>query len=133
MKIVELNLEAKTYRGPWEFPDNTTLTDRITTLEDAITRGFVPEPPSKNVPLEVPAWALMAVVDARGKKAALEAAVNALPDETGNKLRWLFARGEMFPRDGATVNSLGAAIGLTPAQTDDLFIEAQTMADSVQP
>jgi hypothetical protein len=131
MKIVELNLAAKTYRGPWEFPDDSILIDVTDTLENAIARGFIPEPPAKNVPEEVPAWALMAVVDARGKKAALEAAVNALPNGTGVKFRWLFARGDMFPRNGATVNLLGAAIGLTPAQIDDLFIEAQTMAESV--
>ena len=131
MKIVELNLAAKTYRGPWEFPDDSILIDVTDTLENAIARGFVPEPPTKNVPAEVPAWALMAVVDARGKKAALEAAVAALPNGIGTKFRWLFVRGDTFPRDGTTVDSLGAAIGLTHDQVDDLFIEAQKLADSI--
>ncbi|NCX06368.1 MAG: RidA family protein [Actinobacteria bacterium] len=64
-------------------------------------------------------------------QAALEAAVAALPNGIGTKFRWLFVRGDTFPRYGTTVDSLGAAIGLTRDQVDDLFIEAQKLADSI--
>ncbi|NBW20266.1 MAG: hypothetical protein EBR82_71085 [Caulobacteraceae bacterium] len=84
-----------------------------------------PKPkPESNVPVEVEAWKLQAVLDRRGKLSAVNAAVDGYKGDDAPLIRARWRRGDAFPRDGATVNSLGAAIGYTPEEVDQLFIEA---------
>ena len=102
-------------------------------LEDAVAQGYTAAPPAPPpVPESVPAWALSAVLDSRGKLADLQAAIEKLtPESTKNRVKWLFQRGDQFERDGDIVNGLGAAIGYTtPAQVDQLFRDAFNYAQA---
>ena len=89
-----------------------------------------PPAPKPWVPSQVPAWALSSILDQRGKLAALELAIQALTEPTKSRVRWLFQRGDMFDRDGDVVNGLGAAIGYSPAQVDQLFVDAYNYAQA---
>jgi len=58
----------------------------------------------------------------------VDAAINAIPDEGQRRaaqIEWEYAA-EVW-RTSAWVTNLGAALGLTEAQLDDLFIQAATL------
>lgn len=89
-----------------------------------------PPTPQPWVPVSVPAWALSAVLDSRGKLDGLNLAIDGLSEPTRTRVRWLFDRGEYFERDGEIVNGLGAAIGYTPDQVDQLFRDSYVYANA---
>lgn len=132
MQVVQVNREARTYIGPWEWSDESVPSGDYLTLQDAVAKGYTPEPPvPPAVPESVPAWALSAVLDARGKLTELQAAIDKLtPASTRTRVQWLFRRGDQFERDGDVVNGLGAAIGYTPEQVDQLFRDAEAYANA---
>lgn len=97
---------------------------------DSILAIANPPPVKPWVPVSVPAWALSSILDQRGKLAALEVAIEGLAEPTKSRVKWLFQRGDMFERDGDVVNGLGAAIGYSPAQVDQLFVDAFNYAQA---
>lgn len=133
MKVVKVDRQARTYEGPWDWSEDSVPSGVYLTLADATAQGFtLAPPPPPPVPDSVPAWALSAVLDARGKLAELQAAIEKLtPASTKSRVKWLFTRGDQFERDGDVVNGLGAAIGYTtPAQVDQLFRDAEAYANA---
>lgn len=133
MKVVLVDRQARTYIGPWEWSNDSVPSGDYLTLVDATAQGFtLAPPPPPPVPESVPAWALSAVLDARGKLADLQAAIERLtPASTKARVKWLFTRGDHFERDGDVVNGLGAAIGYTtPEQVDQLFRDAEAYANA---
>lgn len=132
MKVVKVDRQARTYTGPWDWSDNSVPSGDYLTLADATAQGFTLAPPAPpSVPESVPAWALSAVLDARGKLGDLQAAIDRItPASTKSRVKWLFARGDQFERDGDVVNGLGAAIGYTPDQVDQLFRESEAYANA---
>lgn len=127
MRIVIPNLTAKTYKGPFAYADGPVPPGYVRESE-AIAQGYTQEPEPERVPEEVEAWKLAAVLDSRGKLQAIEAAIAAYTGPEAAIVRARWRRGVEFPRNGDTVNALGAAIGYTPAQIDDLFREAAKIA-----
>lgn len=125
MQIVEINPKTKTYRGPYTWPDGSTLVDALMTLEDAVAAGYVPEPYSTPVPFSVAKWAFLLTLRRRGKEDALKAAIAAYNGANADRVRAKWDADPDVERNGATINALGAAIGYTPEQVDDLFRESQ--------
>lgn len=80
------------------------------------------------VPVEVERWKLRAALELNGYLAAVEAAINALPPTQQIVLKAKWAGQETVQRNHPTIIQLGAAIGLTPAQIDNIFIQASRLA-----
>lgn len=130
MKVVEVNREARTYVGPWEWSDDSVPSGDYLTLADATAQGFtLAPPPPPPVPASVPKWAFLLVLRRMGKEAALKVAIAGYTGPNADRVR---AKWEVDPdveRDGQTVDDLGAAMGLTPQQIDQVFREAKVEAD----
>lgn len=80
------------------------------------------------VPQEIDRWKLRAALELNGYLAAVEAAINALPPTQQIVLKAKWAGQETVQRNHPTIIQLGAAIGLTPAQIDNIFIQASRLA-----
>lgn len=90
----------------------------------AIAAGYTPAPPVSPVPASVPKWAFLLVLRRMGKEAALKAAIAAYSGQNADRVRAKWEASEVIERDGATVNALGAAVGMTPEQVDQAFRDA---------
>lgn len=82
-----------------------------------------PVPPKPTVPVQITSTQARRVINAAGLRPSVEAAV-AQADKATQDL-WYTA--EFIERDNPLVISLGAALGLTSKQLDDLFIQAVGM------
>ena len=89
-----------------------------------------PPPPPLPVPESVPAWALSAVLEQRGKLSAVETAIAAYKGADAVRVRWIWKRGEEFYRNAPATSAIAKAIGYTEAQTDEAFREASTLANA---
>lgn len=124
--IVEIDESARTYIGPWEWPDDATLGEGVMMLSDAIAQGYRPAPPPPlPVPASVAKWAFLLIVRRMGKETALKAALAAYTGANADRVRAKWEASEIVERDGPTVDALGAAIGLTKAQVDQAFRDAE--------
>lgn len=131
MRLVKINESAKLITGGPYAWDGEHPPEGYVSEEWALTNGYRYTPPAPEpVPDAVPAWALQLILDERGKLNQLQAAIDNLTGPTGRRIQWIFRRGDMFDRDGDAVNDLGASIGYTPAQVDDLFRDANQLANS---
>lgn len=125
MTVVEVNREARTYKGPWEWSDESVPSGDYMTLAEAEEQGFtLAPPPPVPVPASVPKWAFLLVLRRMGKEDALKTAIAAYNGADAARVRAKWEACEVIERDGATVNALGAAVGLTPEQVDQVFREA---------
>jgi hypothetical protein len=88
-------------------------------------RELPPLPP--RVPREIPNWRAKVILAQMGLLAKVEAAIAALPEpeRTVSSLAW--AGDAKLARRGKTVLGLASALGLTPAQLDQLFIAAEAL------
>lgn len=130
MKIVEVNREARTYKGPWEWSDYSVPSGDYLTLADATAQGFtLAPPPPPPVPVSVPKWAFLLVLRRMGKEDALKTAIAAYNGADAARVRAKWEASDVIERDGSTVNALGAAIGLTPEQVDQVFRDAEKEAN----
>lgn len=86
-----------------------------------------PPPPPARVPDEVSMGQARLALHDMGKTAAVEAALNALPepDRARARIEWDFR--PSVRRDSPLVAQLGAALGLDTAALDSLFIHAATL------
>jgi hypothetical protein len=77
-----------------------------------------------SVPQEVTMRQARLALMAAGKLGAVEDAINALPEpaKTAARIEWEYS--QSVQRSRGIVAQLGAAIGLTSAQVDALFIDA---------
>lgn len=83
-------------------------------VESDIASPYAPPAP---VPLEVSPWQIRRALNASGLRAVVEGAVaNAGQDA---KDGWEFA--SVIRRDNPLLAGMAAALGMTPAQVDDLF------------
>jgi hypothetical protein len=81
-----------------------------------------PHPP--RVPREIGNWRAKAVLAAMGKLADVEAVIAALPEPQRTVVTLAWAGDAKLARRGATVTGLGAALGMSEAEIDALFIAA---------
>ena len=130
MKVVLVNREARTYQGPWEWHDDSVPSGDYLTLSNATEQGFSPQPTAPPaVPVSVPKWAFLLVLRRAGKEAALKAAIAAYSGPNADRVRAKWEADPDIERNGATINALGAAIGYTPEQVDQVFRDAEKEAN----
>ena len=79
------------------------------------------------IPEEVERWKLRAILKERGYFNAIEAAFNAIPEPEQTRVREKWIGQETVQRNHPTIVQLGAAIGLTPSQIDDVFKAAAAL------
>lgn len=90
-----------------------------------------PQPPAvpNPVPASVPKWAFLLVLRRAGKEAALKAAIAAYAGPNADRVRAKWEADPDIERNGATINALGAAVGYTPEQVDQVFRDADKEAN----
>lgn len=100
------------------------------TLAEVLTWAITLPPPPPDplaVPSEVPRWALRAVLDEMNKLNQIDAALNTIPGKAGSVARRQWAECLYVERYHPMTAQIGAVIGLTDSQMDDLFREAATL------
>ena len=78
------------------------------------------------VPSPLPAWRILSVMDLHGYTATVEAIIDSLPANAKKVAKRQLA-GSNIERHHALVLAAQAALGLTEAQVDDLFREADAL------
>lgn len=89
---------------------------------DAVRVGW--EIVSAPTPQSVPLWAFRAVLTVQGITPQVDGLIAALPEpqKTVAQVQWEF--GNFIDRDHPLIVAMGAEIGLTPDQIDDVFRQA---------
>ena len=82
--------------------------------------------PPEPVPDVLPAWRILSVMDLHGYTPTVEAIIDSLP-ENAKKVAKRQLAGSNIERHHALVLAAQAALGLTEAQVDDLFREADAL------
>lgn len=100
-------------------------TDRPQWVEEQVTEGEAP--PVALVPDTIANWRAKAVLALAGLLPAVEAALNDLPEPAHTVAMAAWNGNADFVRDGPTVLALADTLSLTPAQIDDLFIQAAAL------
>lgn len=130
MKVVKVDREARTYEGPWDWSDESVPSGDYLKLADATAQGFtLAPPPPALVPERVPKWAFLLILRRMGKEAALQAAIAGYTGPNADRVRAKWEADPDIERDGQTVDDLGKAVGLTPAQVDQVFRDAEKEAN----
>lgn len=96
----------------------------VGTPEASIAAIANPGPQKAYVPASVPKWAFLLVLRRMGKEDALKTAIASYNGADAARVRAKWEASGVIERDGATVDSLGAAVGLTPDQVDQVFRDA---------
>lgn len=79
------------------------------------------------VPDEVMLWQFRAAVTLAGKKEAVDSAIALLPEPAKTVASQKWEYGNTVRRNHPLTIQLGAAVGLTPNQIDDVFIMAASL------
>lgn len=128
--VIIIDRAAKTFDGPWTWHDESVVEGDYLRLEDAVAQGYKPEPPAPPpVPVSVPKWAFLLVLRRAGKEAALKAVIAGYTGPNADRVRAKWEADPDIERNGATINALGAAIGYTPTQVDQVFRDAEKEAN----
>lgn len=101
--------------------DRVTYIDTENNLRDVLWNAY---PNGWPVPKTVATWQARAALALAGKITAANAAVAGCGD-VAIQNAWEYAT--TFDRTSASVNSIGAAIGMSPADIDALFIAASAL------
>ena len=78
------------------------------------------------VPAYLPAWRILSVMDLHGYTPTVEAVIDSLPEKAKKVAKRQLA-GSNIERNHALVLAAQAALGLSDAQVDDLFREADAL------
>ena len=89
---------------------------------------MLPEPTA--VPQEVPMWALKELCLVRGHAAAIEAALNSLPDPPRTVARNRWENKDTISRGSSIIAAMQAILGWANAYVDELFVAADALAKS---
>lgn len=76
------------------------------------------------VPQQVPMWAVRTVLQNDGLFGQAQSIIDA---STDNALKNVWEYGNVADRSSPAINSLGAALGLTQAQIDQMFFDANAI------
>ena len=81
----------------------------------------------ESVPQEIETWKFQQVLAQQGLTSSVESAIQSLqePSKTIAIIRW--NKKPTIRRNNALTNQIGAAVGLTPDQIDDLFRTAENI------
>jgi len=80
-----------------------------------------------SVPRTIANWRAKAVLEMAGLTSQVEAVLEDMEGPAGITARAAWNGNADFARNGATVIALSATLGLTPAQLDEMFIQAATL------
>ena len=130
MKIVQIDIASKTYRGPCDWPEGATLTENIMRLEAAVALGYKSETEAKAlpvVPASVELWKFRAACRQRGILDAIMAWIAAQPEPPRIALTEFIESAPEVPRDSETVEQIAKALGKTDSDIDSLFIAANSI------
>lgn len=107
--------------------DRFGSSDLVEMTEGEVTAHIAPSDPAISVPASVTMRQARLSLHAAGLLSQVEAAIDALPEPPRTKARieWDFSSEVLRDRD--FVKMLGASLGLTSEQMDDLFITAATL------
>ena len=92
-------------------------TDYLTDADLVIERN-------ENLPQEVQLWRVRVILKLGGLEAAIETALNSLSEPTKTGALYIWNYGTTVERSSQTVQLLQNVLGLTDAQVDDIFIQA---------
>lgn len=107
----------------WTPPDGHTAVP-----EDQLPHGTVWAPtPRPPVPAEVPLWAFRAALAMAGLQASAESLIAALPEPQRTAATLQYEYGNFIERIHPLIDGLGAQLGLTSEQIDDLFRAAASL------
>jgi hypothetical protein len=85
-----------------------------------------PMPP--RVPREIANWRARAVLELAGLLPTVEATISGIEGQAGTVVRNAWQSGAPLARHGPTVSALAPALGLTEAQVDAMFIQAEALS-----
>lgn len=88
--------------------------------------GELPELPPR-VPREIANWRARTVLELAGLLPAVEACIAAMTGPESIVVRHAWQSAAPLARRGATVAALAPALGLTDAQVDSMFMQAETL------
>lgn len=95
-----------------------------TIVETQLYRDFTS---AELCPEFVSAWRLRLVCQLHGKTDAINALINSLPEPTKSVYSAVWNQGTEFYRTSPTVLNVAGALGLTPEEIDQYFIEAEAI------
>jgi hypothetical protein len=79
------------------------------------------------VPNSIPGWKAKAVLEMAGLLQSAQAAVASLQGDEGIAAKHAWESATSFDRYGPTVTAVAAALGLSDAQLDAMFIQAESI------
>lgn len=94
---------------------------------EGATEEEIDEANKSIVPDEVQLWRVRTVLKLLGMEQVIEVALNSLPEPTKTGALYIWNYGTTVERNSQTVLLLQSVLGLTDAQTDDIFIQAQNI------
>ena len=119
-----------TYANTWPSAASVpagVVTEEMTPAEFAAWLAEQPAiEPIVPVPDVLPAWRILSVMDLHGYTSTVEAIIDSLPEKAKKVAKRQLA-GSNIERNHALVLAAQAALGLTDAQVDDLFREADAL------
>lgn len=127
---IQKNPSSQTHANTWatlvEVPAGI-FTEEMTPAEFAAWVAEQPViAPIVPVPDVLPAWRILSVMDLHGYTSTVEAIINSLPANAKKVAKRQIA-GSNIERHHALVLAAQQALGLTDAQVDDLFREADAL------
>ena len=110
----------------WSITD-TTATQTWAVLDKPAPDAPVVTVPPSDVPDEIPLWAFRAVLTVQGIAPQVDGLIAALPEpqKTVAQVQWEF--GNYIVRSHPLIAALGAQLGMTSAQIDDVFRQAAAL------
>jgi len=100
--------------------------DPATILQALIDGPDLPPLPPR-VPREIPNWRAKVILAGMGLLPTVEAAIASLPEPERTVATLAWGGDARLARRGKTVLGLAAALGLSSAQVDQLFIAAEAL------
>lgn len=97
------------------------------TFYEGATQQEIDEANKSIVPNEVQLWRIRTILKLLGMEQVVEVALNSLPEPTKTGALYIWNYGTTVERNSQTVVLLKSVLGLTDAQTDDIFIQAQNI------
>jgi len=97
------------------------------TFYEGATQQEIDEANKSIVPDEVQLWRLRTILNLMNLIATIENALDQLPEPNKTAAKNVWNYGTTVERNSQTVLLLQSVLGLTDAQTDDIFIQAQNI------
>lgn len=95
---------------------------------EGATQEEIDEANKPEVPSEVQLWRIRTILKVSGMETAIETELNNLQEPQKTAALYIWNYGTTVERYSQTVLLLQSILGLTDAQTDDIFIQAQNIS-----